>query len=155
MKRFFNTTLGLSMLEDGDFQVKTLSQEEVVEWLKVGDFENVANPTHANSLDAISRKIDFDLREAQGGRINLKPGDQCLVAQISGIPRETREFTDEEIAKAEFSFRLVIVKDDDQLKEIVAGLKEGMNNLGYNTSDVPGAWCSDMDSLIERLKKSL
>ena len=109
MTRYFNTTLGLSMLPDGSFSAETLSSEQAAEWFE-GEFENVANPNHANSLDAISRHLEVDVRAAKGGRVSLQSGDECLVAQISGVPRETREFTDEEIADASFSFRLVKVE---------------------------------------------
>lgn len=106
--RYFNTTLGLSMLPDGSVSVRTLSAKEAREWLDT-PFTNAANPTHGNSLQAITQKVGVDVRDAKGGRVALRPGDQCLVAQITGIPRETREFTNEEIAAAAFEFRLVTV----------------------------------------------
>lgn len=108
MKKFFNTTLGLSMLADGKVSITTINQEQAVAWLN-GGYENVANPSHGNSLQAITQKLGVDVRDAKGGRVSLATGDECLVAQISGIPRETREFTDEEIAAARFDFRLVRV----------------------------------------------
>lgn len=107
--RFFNTTLGLSMLPDGDFSVRTINADEAAAFLREG-CKNVANPTHSNSLQAITQKTKVDVCEAKGGRIVLKPGDICLVAQISGIPRETREFSDEEIAAANFDFRIIEAK---------------------------------------------
>jgi len=107
--RFFNTTLGLSMLPDGDMSVTTITNEKAAEFLREG-CQNVANPNHSNSLQAITQAIGVDVRNAQGGRVKLNQGDICLVAEISGIPRETREFTDEEIKAAKFNFRLVEVK---------------------------------------------
>jgi hypothetical protein len=109
MARYFNTTLGLSMLPDGDFAVETLSESRAAEFLN-GGVENVANPQHANSLQAITQKLGVDVRESKGGRVFLKSGDECLVAEIGNIPRETREFSDEEISAATFKFRLVVVK---------------------------------------------
>lgn len=106
--RFFNTTLGISMLADGTFSVLTLTKEQACEWLEEG-YDNVANPQHSNSLQALTQILGRDVKDAKGGRISLSSGDQCLVAQISGIPRETREFTDEEIGAARFDFRLVKV----------------------------------------------
>ncbi len=96
------------MLPDGKMEIRTLSENEASKWLSSG-FENAANPMHSNSLQAISQKLNFDVRDAKGGRVSLESGDQCLVAQISGIPRETREFSDEEISSAVFIFRLVTV----------------------------------------------
>jgi hypothetical protein len=106
--KYFNTTLGLSMLPDGIFSVQTISADKAADWLRQDGIINAANPSHANSLDAISRKIGVDVRGAKGGRVALVGGDECLVAQISGIPRETREFSDAEIAVARFEFRLVV-----------------------------------------------
>lgn len=108
MARYFNTTLGLSMLPDGDFSVRTLTSEEAASWL-CQEFNNVANPSHGNTLDAVSRHLGIDVRDAKGGRVALESGDECLVVQISGVPRETREFTDEEIEAATFTFRVVKV----------------------------------------------
>ena len=108
MKRYFNTTLGISMLPDGDLSVETVTEEAAAQYL-LGEIENVANPQHSNSLQAITQKLGVDVRNAKGGRVFLASGDSCLVAEIGGIPRETREFSDEEIAAAKFTFRLVIV----------------------------------------------
>ena len=109
MKRYFNTTLGLSMLPDGVVEVTTVSEAAAAAFLQEG-CENVANPDHSNSLQAITQKLGVDVREAKGGRVFLQSGDACLVAEIGGIPRETREFTDVEIGAARFKFRLVEVK---------------------------------------------
>lgn len=114
MARYFNTTLGLSMLPDGRFFVEALTWGEARAWL-CGAFENVVNPSHTNSLDAICRHLNVDGRlaekicNAKGGRVILQRGDECLVAQIENVPRETREFTDEEVKNASFAFRLVRV----------------------------------------------
>lgn len=115
-ERFFNTTLGISMLPDGVVTFDTLSDDEARDWL-AKEFENVANPNHANSLDAISRKLGVDVRNAKGGRVRLDEGDSCLVAEITGIPRETREFTDAEIAAAKFIFRIVRVMSDSSMSD--------------------------------------
>ena len=114
MNNYFNTTLGLSMLPDGGVFIETLTAEGAAAWLRRG-FENVANPSHANTLDAVSRHLGVDVRQAKGGRIKLASGDECLVAEISGVPRETREFTDAEITAATFTFRLVKVHNQDPL----------------------------------------
>lgn len=95
------------MLTDGEISVRTLTDSEAAEWLRSGEYLNAANPSHGNSLQAITQKLGVDIRNAQGGRIVLTAGDECLVAQITGIPRETREFTDDEIAAARFEFRAV------------------------------------------------
>ncbi len=108
--KFFNTALGISMLSDGEFTIETLLDEEAAKYL-TGEIENVANPMHANSLQAINQKLGVDVLDAKGGRVFLGTGDECLIAQVTGIPRETREYSDEEIAKAEFVFRLIKAKN--------------------------------------------
>ncbi|MFH1145466.1 MAG: hypothetical protein V1707_00675 [bacterium] len=107
--KYFNTTLGLSMLPDGKFYVVTVDADAAKCFFSSNDIQNIANPTHANSLQAIIQKLGVDVRDAKGGRIRLSSGDQCLIAEISGIPRETREFSDTEIASAVFNFRIVEV----------------------------------------------
>lgn len=103
---YFNTTFAPSMVPDGTVEFRTVSVEEAAELLR-GEFANAANPSHGNTLSALTRRLGVDLTQAQGGRVLLSQDDSCLVAQISGLPRETREFTDEEVAAARFDFRLV------------------------------------------------
>ena len=109
MTRYFNTTLGISMLPDGDCTVETVTEETAAQYL-LSDVENVANPSHGNSLQAITQLLGADVCNPKGGRVFLKSGDSCLVAEVSGIPRETREFTNEEIEAATFRFRIVYIK---------------------------------------------
>ncbi|MDP3778535.1 MAG: hypothetical protein Q8R30_00625 [bacterium] len=114
-KRYFNTTLGLSMLPDGQFSVRTVEAKRARMYLShaidANMFENIANPNHGNMLDAVSGLLDIDVRQAKGGRVRLALGDQCLVVEVGNLPpqRETREYSDEEIAAAKFSFRIVMV----------------------------------------------
>ena len=105
---YFNTALAAAMLPDGKMEIETLTDEKRVQGL-LGECHNVANPNHWNTLRAISKKLGVDVETtAKGGRIELRPGDQVLVAQINGLPptRETREYTEEEVAKCTFSFRM-------------------------------------------------
>jgi len=108
---YFNTAFAASMVPDGDVQFFTFDVKGIrflIEGaMERGEFANVANPTHANTLRALSSVLGIDLNKARGGRVFLKEEDVCIVAQISGLPRETREFTDEEVAAATFTFRVV------------------------------------------------
>jgi hypothetical protein len=109
MSKFFNTTFEtfeLSMSPDGVYSVRTVDEAMAVGFLSA-EVTNMANPTHKNTLDAISRRLGVDVRAAKGGRVCLAHGDQVLVVEIGNIPCETREFTDEELAKATFLFRIV------------------------------------------------
>lgn len=113
MDRFFNTAFSLSMVAcPFTMAGKELTPEEASKWLKQEGFKNVANPSHANTLDAVSKKLGVDVRDAKGGRVVLKSEDECLVAQVTfptSVPRETKEYTDEQVALGKFSFILVNV----------------------------------------------
>jgi hypothetical protein len=111
--KFINTALAIGMLSDGNVTIKTLSKNEVESWLKENYEQalNACNPSHANTLDGISRVLGYDfLGTAKGERFTLKTGDECLVFALvppPGYGRETREFTDDEIKNCKISYRLV------------------------------------------------
>ena len=112
-KKLFNTAFSLSMVVPPFVMVGVeLTPAEAAEWLMQNDVENVANPTHSNTLDAVSKKVGIDVRVANGGRVVLGKSDECLVAQVvfpPSVPRETKEYTDEQVALGTFSFILVTV----------------------------------------------
>lgn len=113
MAKYFNTAFSLSMVA-APFQIsgRELTEAEAAEWLRQPDVQNIANPSHANTLAAVSQKLEVDVRGASGGRVTLSPSDQLLVAQVSfppTVPRETVEYTDEQLALGRFSFVLVTV----------------------------------------------
>ena len=108
--KYFNTTFGLSMAPDGKLSVNTIDTAAAAAFLRQEGVINAANPMHANSLQAITQIAGVDLHlpmDAKAPRVYLESGDEVLVAEISGIPRETREFSEEEIAAAKFRFRVV------------------------------------------------
>lgn len=113
MAEFFNTAFSLSMIAPPcDLQVEELSDVEARAFLAGQGVANVANPNHANTLSALSQKLGNDVRDAKGGRVALASGDAMLVGQVvfpSDVPRETTEYTDEQLAKGKFSFLLVTV----------------------------------------------
>ena len=110
MPRYFNTALASSMLPDGPLQLRTLTPTEAGAWLRQAAFINAANPNHGNTLTLLTKTLAVELRaSAQGGKLALQPGDVCLISEVRGLPRVTREFTDAEIAAAEVRLRLVAV----------------------------------------------
>lgn len=116
MASYFNTAFSLSMLaSDCALRVqKGISESAAAVWLRQSDVKNVANPNHGNTLDAVSKRLGVDVRSASGGRVVLSQGDQVLVAQVSfppDVPRETKEYTDEQVARGRFSFDLVTVEE--------------------------------------------
>lgn len=111
MATYLNNALASSMLPDGVGIVRdhtrTLTVEEAREWLSLPDgFIHAGNPQHANTWHAVAKRLDIPAAgKPKGGKIILQPWDTLIVAEISGLPRETREFTDEEIGKALILFR--------------------------------------------------
>lgn len=111
MNRYFNTAFSLSMVS-APFALSgtELNPETAAKWLQEDDVSNVANPSHENTLSALTQKLGVDVTNAAGGRVTLNSGDQVLVAQVSfppSVPRETTEYSDEQLALGRFSFVLV------------------------------------------------
>lgn len=111
MSKYLNTAFSLSMVKcPFTLTGEELTPEQAASWLQDRQVQNACNPQHANTLDAVSKRLQLDVRAAKGGRVLLQPGDECLVAQVSfppDVPRETKEYTDEQVARATFSFILV------------------------------------------------
>jgi hypothetical protein len=114
MTQYFNTAFSLSMMEE-HFLIEGVSttDSEARKFLKNAGVVNVANPNHANTLAAVSQKLGVDvLTDATGGRVNLTAGDEMLVAQVVfplDVPRDTTEYTNEQLAQGKFSFVIVYV----------------------------------------------
>ncbi len=113
MAKYFNTAFSLSMVTPPvRLDVQPMTEEIAAAELATEDVANVANPGHANTLAALSQRTGVNLRDAKGGRITLKPGDVVIVGQVrfpSSVPRETTEYTDEQLALGTFSFMKVTV----------------------------------------------
>lgn len=104
---YLNNALASSMIPDGVGlrPAKTLSRAQVVEILFC-PYTHAGNPSHAPTWDAAARLIGLRrVREPQGWKVKLFPGDSVVVVEVEGLPRETREFTDEEVSRATISFR--------------------------------------------------
>lgn len=112
-RRFFNTAFSLSMVTPPcTMQVVEITETEAAAFVAAEGVANVANPQHANTLQALSKRLGVDVSGAQGGRVALEPGDEVVVGQVSfppSVPRETREYTDEQVASGKFSFLKVTV----------------------------------------------
>lgn len=110
--RYFNTAFSLSMVTaPADLHVEQVAEAEAAAWLG-GEVKNVANPGHANTLAALSQRLGVDVRGAMGGRVVLSASDEILVGQVifpPDVPRETTEYSDEQLAKGRFSFVLVTI----------------------------------------------
>ena len=76
-----------------------------IDQIKVDGLVSCANPSHKASLDALKTRYGIEIPVSEKApKVSLaNVGDAIIVLQISGLPRETREFTAEEVAKANFS----------------------------------------------------
>lgn len=70
--------------------------------------ETAFNPAHANTARAVAQKTGVVIPLAEKPfRVALGPGDRLLVVTLVGtLPRETRQFTDAEMAQVDFHFSL-------------------------------------------------
>jgi uncharacterized protein (DUF302 family) len=71
------------------------------------DVISCCNPSHAATLAAAKSRFGIDLPIPESPpKVALTSGDELLVMSVRGLPRLTdrREYTEEEIARAEFEF---------------------------------------------------
>jgi len=101
-----------SMVEDGAVaSFSTVSVEEAKNLLQ-SDYVSACNPSHRATVVALKGRFGIDVRVPEKAPIvALNPGDRILVMKPGGLPRlEGRsEYTEEEVAKATFVFRLIEV----------------------------------------------
>jgi hypothetical protein len=111
MTTFVNNAIADSMFAalpgKATFTRRPLTPEETQAVIETG-VETAFNPGHANTARAVERKTGVTIPIAEkAARIALGVGDRLLIVSIIGsLPRETREFTDEEIGRVEFKFAL-------------------------------------------------
>jgi hypothetical protein len=86
---------------------KPLTPDEAREIIETG-VETAFNPSHANTARAVERKTGVRIPLARKPeRVLLGIGDRLLVVTpVGSLPRETREFTDDELDRVNFMFSL-------------------------------------------------
>lgn len=86
---------------------RPLTPEETQAIIRSG-VETAFNPAHVNAARAVERKTGVVIPMAdRPARIALGVSDRLLVVTIIGsLPRETREFTEGELAQVDFRFSL-------------------------------------------------
>lgn len=65
------------------------------------------NPSHVATIAAMQQKFGIAVEiPATPSKVELKEGDSLLVMSVRGLPRLTdrHEYTDDEVASAEFAF---------------------------------------------------
>jgi hypothetical protein len=106
MKLYIGLSFSASMLSGRgnlDFQQVKLEDVKTFVYNKTL-YISCVNPSHKASLDALKIRYGIEIPiPEKAPKIMLESGDTMIVLQINGLPRETREFTAEEVAKATFS----------------------------------------------------
>lgn len=84
---------------------KVAFEQLPIDTISVDGLISCANPSHKTSLDALKARYGIEIPVPEKApKVSLSEiGDAVIVLQIAGLPRETREFTAEEVAKATFS----------------------------------------------------
>ena len=107
MKTYFGFALADSMF-NGNCTItrRVLSVEEVKERVSQG-VESCCTPSHKDTIDAMKSRFGIDVSIPETPpRVSLSFGDSVIVMGVRDLPRLTdrHEYTEEEIAKANFSF---------------------------------------------------
>lgn len=94
----------LGGLSEADIHYKKVDAD-YVKSVMTGTYTSCCNPFHKASLSALKKRHGIDVPvDEKPPKVSLQKGDTLIVMQITGLPRETREFTDEEVAQATFGF---------------------------------------------------
>ncbi len=94
---------------------RELTVDEVKEILKRG-VESCINPGHKATIHEMHRRFGIDLPiPTSVPKVSLASGDNLVVASMRGLPRLVgrREYTEQEIADAAFSFALYTVSEPE------------------------------------------
>lgn len=106
-KTFFGFALADSMFEGNcEISRKSLSVDDVKVCIEAG-VVSCCNPSHVATINAMRARYGIDVTiPEQPPRVSLGDGDSVIVMGVRGLPRLTdrHEYTDDEIAKATFTF---------------------------------------------------
>lgn len=105
---WFTTEFDQIMVPDGKMEFQTLSLEEAAGILRPRLFVNVTPPAHIRILQVLSRAMQVDLTQLQGGNVCLlQVSDQCILAHLPGLRNSAQEYTDDQEILQSVVFRLV------------------------------------------------
>jgi hypothetical protein len=102
---YISLSFSASMLSgSGSLDFQPIKLEDVKTFIYNSQYVSCVNPSHKTSLDALKVRYGIEIPiPEKATKVLLESGDTMVVLQINGLPRETREFTAEEVAKATFS----------------------------------------------------
>ena len=106
VRAYFGFALADSMFQgDCDIRRKSLTADEVK--AMAGELTPCLNPSHAATIAAMRQRFGIDVVIPEvPPKVSLGVGDSVVVMGVRGLPRLTdrHEYTEEEIARATFSF---------------------------------------------------
>ena len=111
---YFGFALGDSMFS-GD--VKICRQSLTIEQVKTEIAQGITsccNPSHGPTIRAMRSRFGIDVMiPSLPPQVALHPGDSVIVMGARGLPRmmDRHEYTEEEVAKASFTFSKYTVED--------------------------------------------
>lgn len=108
MTNYVSLAISDTMFPAGELYKESMSAETAQNWLYSNQFVSAANPSHATTFDALSRKFGIDLPiPDRAPKVALERGDNLLVFQAN-LPRlaEGERHSDETVENAEFRFSL-------------------------------------------------
>lgn len=113
MTVYLNNALASSMIPDGVglYPARSYSPAAIREILVDScGFVHAGNPSHApTTWRAVATRLRLpEVANPKGGKVVLQHRDVLVVAEVTGLPRETREFTAEEISSAEIKYRVFL-----------------------------------------------
>ena len=107
-KFFFGFALADSMFQGNcTIQRRTLTADHVRSMAEAGVLTPCLNPSHAATISAMRQRFGIDVVIPETPpKVSLGVGDSVVVMGVRGLPRLTdrHEYTEEEIARATFSF---------------------------------------------------
>ena len=111
--RYFGFALADSMFAgDCNIERRILTAEDVKKMAEAGELTPCLNPSHQPTISAAKQRygIEVEIPDTPP-RVILEVGDSIVVMGVRGLPRLTdrHEYTEEEIASANFSFSVYTV----------------------------------------------
>ncbi|MBD3232150.1 MAG: hypothetical protein GF315_00335 [candidate division Zixibacteria bacterium] len=111
-KTYFSFSISDNMFE-GDCEIKRreLTPDQARKLITPA-VESIINPWHESTIEVMRHRYGIELPvPGFPPEVRLKSGDRVIVMGVRNLPRlfQRHQYTDEEIANAEFSFSLYTV----------------------------------------------
>ncbi|GIW78273.1 MAG: hypothetical protein KatS3mg105_0080 [Gemmatales bacterium] len=107
MPTYIALAISDSMFPAGTFRKKAITANDVKSIIDNEEVVSCVNPSHRSTIDALKQRYGLEIPVPEKpAKITLRKNDNLIVCTVLGLPRETREFSQEEIERASFTFSL-------------------------------------------------